>query len=846
MNQKKLLLFLVVFFCASVHAELPDEFKKFPEASRPENVALKIIRLYVNSSESTTPVTYPEVCSWFGALRFAKISNDKKLLEKLENRFIPILGENSGAMQTPNHVDNTVFGVIPLQLYMQTKKEAYYDIGIDFADRQWIVPANPSPGNAEKYRQLSEKGLSWQTRFWIDDMFMITAIQSQAFLASGDVKYINRAAHEMVAYLDSLQRSNGLFYHHQPDAPFFWGRGNGWMAVGMADLLTYLPEDNPNRLRILKEYRKMMNALKNYRNEEGIWNQLIDDPDAWTETSGSAMFTYAMITGVKNGWLDVDEYASVVRKAWLALVTYMNENGALRNVCVGTNIGNTKQYYLDRNRVTGDRHGQAAMLWCALALYDTDSNHSVVNLSSLDYDHGVLSPAFHPEITEYTCYTCVGENIITPIITTPFYGSKVTGTDPIDIDSGSTSSTITVFSMDELKNKTYTVNFVRGNYENYTDKILNNDFDLAPDPTDCSKSVSVVPEVGGFDGWLKSDGTKDTAWRPKNSTCKQFYGWTCDLSLTGSTTSQGINTDATNKHGDWVCWVGGNRSSYTEFELSQTINDLPAGMYKVQCLFAVGSGNKKNNQRVFANNNVQYYGSSSDYQSNLVSGENYTFAGHTLFEQNRLAEMMIYVDIKAQEALKIGIRTSNKLSNGNTVKQESPMFKVDYFRLLKVDPIHASNANLAQIILNVGELNFLPQTFVYNVLLPAGTETVTAMPVPVFQDAVISGGGNVDVSSGSGVSSIVITSPDGSATNTYTINYKVDSDSGEKTISRRIIYSVIDNKLTVKGTNAYTVYNIHGIKIADVKTDGLEATVDLMQGVYIVKTKEAKTFKIIV
>lgn len=39
----------------------------------------------------------------------------------------------------------------------------------------------------------------------------------------------------------------------------------------------------------------MMNNLKKYVNKDGLWNQLIDEPDFWTETSGSAMFAYAMI-----------------------------------------------------------------------------------------------------------------------------------------------------------------------------------------------------------------------------------------------------------------------------------------------------------------------------------------------------------------------------------------------------------------------------------------------------------------------------------------------------------------------------------------------------------------------
>jgi len=83
---------------------------------------------------------------------------------------------------------------------------------------------------------------------WIDDMFMITAAQVQAYRATGEKKYSERAAKEMVVYLDQLQKENGLFYH-APDVPFFWGRGDGWMAAGTAELLRSLPEDNPDRPR---------------------------------------------------------------------------------------------------------------------------------------------------------------------------------------------------------------------------------------------------------------------------------------------------------------------------------------------------------------------------------------------------------------------------------------------------------------------------------------------------------------------------------------------------------------------------------------------------------------------
>ena len=202
---------------------------------------------------------------------------------------------------------------------------------------------------------------------WIDDMYMITAVQIQAYRATGDKKYAERAAREMILYLDSLQRPNRLFYHAQ-DVPFFWSRGNGWMAAGMTELLSSLPKDNPDRPKIMKGYNKMMESLLKYQAENGTWRQLIDEPDSWNETSGTGMFAFAMITGVKNGWLDKNIYGAAARKAWLGLISYINQNDEVREVCEGTNKKNDKQYYYDRKRIVGDLHGQAPVLWCASAL----------------------------------------------------------------------------------------------------------------------------------------------------------------------------------------------------------------------------------------------------------------------------------------------------------------------------------------------------------------------------------------------------------------------------------------------------------------------------------------------
>jgi unsaturated rhamnogalacturonyl hydrolase len=373
MKRISLFICLLSVFITNAQTSVKDNyFDNWPKGSSPKEVGKKVTDHFVatphtNFNRPTPPrtITYPETCTWYGSLAFAKLSNDKKLVQDLAQRFEPLFGSRDTLVPKPDHVDLSVFGAVPLELYMQTKDQRYMNLGKFIADKQWAAPEGPrvKPESHVYYN----KGLTWQTRMWIDDMFMITAVQAQAYRATGDTAYINRAAREMVVYLDSLQMPNGLFYH-APDVPFFWGRGNGWMAAGMSELLRSLPKNNPDRPRIMDGYKKMMASLLKYQAEDGMWRQLIDDPSSWAETSCTGMFTFAMITGVKEGWIDKKIYGPAARKGWLKLITYIDENNDIHEVCEGTNKKNDRQYYIDRKRNIGDLHGQAPVLWCAAAL----------------------------------------------------------------------------------------------------------------------------------------------------------------------------------------------------------------------------------------------------------------------------------------------------------------------------------------------------------------------------------------------------------------------------------------------------------------------------------------------
>lgn len=351
-----LLLSILFISCSEKSDKKPAPF--WPSDKSPEEIGkLVTADIFTRSdfmmydTEQVKALHYAEVGATSGALRLAGLTGDEQTLKMVEQRYQRMLDEN--IPNTVNHVDANVVGVLPLELYLQTGKQAYLEQGIMLADSQWVDPL-PS-------------GLTNQTRFWIDDVWMVGALQLQAFRATGDSIYLDRAALQTVAYLDRLQKPNGLF-HHGEGAPFFWGRGNGWVAAGMAEILTELPPDHPEYPKIVQGFQQMMNALLEYQAEDGMWRQLIDYPDSWKETSSTAMFGYAFVVGVKKGILPEQKFKPAYEKTWLALTNYINEDGKVTNVCAGTGQSKNAEYYLNRPKITGDFHGQAPVLWFAWAL----------------------------------------------------------------------------------------------------------------------------------------------------------------------------------------------------------------------------------------------------------------------------------------------------------------------------------------------------------------------------------------------------------------------------------------------------------------------------------------------
>jgi rhamnogalacturonyl hydrolase YesR len=165
-----------------------------------------------------------------------------------------------------------------------------------------------------------------------------------------------------------------LWLEKKPEAKIHhWGRGNGWFVMAITDLLHFVPENHPKRAELLKIYNNVMLGLMARQNKDGLWHQVLNRPESYTETSCSGMFTYSLLVGSRKGWLPLSARTAGI-KGWNGLQTKLTDKNQLKDVCVGTDMSEDVQYFFKRPRVTHDQHGIGPYLLAAAELIKLKSN----------------------------------------------------------------------------------------------------------------------------------------------------------------------------------------------------------------------------------------------------------------------------------------------------------------------------------------------------------------------------------------------------------------------------------------------------------------------------------------
>ena len=168
--------------------------------------------------------------------------------------------------------------------------------------------------------------------WWCDALFMAPPVWARMYAATNDRRYIEYLDAQWAATSSLLYDEHDHLYAR--DASFigkrgpggqkiFWSRGEGWVMAGLARTLEYLPADDTHRSFYAGQLQAMSSRIAALQDAGGEWHASLLDPEHFpaAETSGGALFVYAMAWGVNHGVLDRAVYLPVITRAWGALVT---------------------------------------------------------------------------------------------------------------------------------------------------------------------------------------------------------------------------------------------------------------------------------------------------------------------------------------------------------------------------------------------------------------------------------------------------------------------------------------------------------------------------------------------
>lgn len=289
-----------------------------------------------------------------GRIRLSELMNDPSPQQDAERIVEPYLsGKQKAISDNPSGSDfagHLVFGELALRIKDEPTKaklislaKAAADFGFD-ADGQ---PRKAMPSHVEMS----------------DAVFMSCPILAQVGRLTSDVKYHDMAVRHLAFMRKLCARPDGL-YRNSPLNDAAWGRGNGFPALGLALTLTDLPAEHPGRAEVLRAFQQHLAALRTHQDPTGMWHQVIDVEGSYRELTATCMITFAMLRGMKHGWLDRATYEPSIRQSWPAILARIAADGSLIDVCEGTGKQTSLRAYLDRKAILGpdDRGGAMALL----------------------------------------------------------------------------------------------------------------------------------------------------------------------------------------------------------------------------------------------------------------------------------------------------------------------------------------------------------------------------------------------------------------------------------------------------------------------------------------------------
>ena len=328
---------------------------------------------------------YMDGCMIKAIIELYHITKNEKYLQFADD-FIDYFVNDDGSIQSYDpkeyNLDNVNAGKTLFDLYQLTGKEKYRK-AIDTVYSQLQGQPRTSTGN------FWHK-MIYPNQIWLDGLYMAQPFYMQYEVTYNDCKNCADSFNQFENVYNLMRDTrNGLYYHAYDDSrqmfwcdkvtglsSNFWLRALGWYAMALIDTMEIMPESlSKEKARLNAIYKELIDSMLPYQDEEnGMWYQVVNrggiKPN-YLETSGSAIFAYAIMKSVRLGFLD-ESYFQYGEKAFSGICrTYLSEeNGELQlgGICLVAGLGNkemregTFDYYMREPIVKNEAKGVAPLI----------------------------------------------------------------------------------------------------------------------------------------------------------------------------------------------------------------------------------------------------------------------------------------------------------------------------------------------------------------------------------------------------------------------------------------------------------------------------------------------------
>lgn len=369
--------------------EMLDRYvKELMENSTPDAPAWNIEK--IRGGKKANKWNYVDGCMIKALLEFYFLSGEKRYLE-FADQFIDAFVDEDGSIRsysvTEYNLDSVNAGKTLFELYDLTKKEKY--------KRAMNLIYTQLEGQPR-----TKSGSFWHKKIypnqvWLDGLYMAQPFYLQYELSYNNGKNCADIFHQFQNVKQNMKNNrNGLYYHAFDESresfwcdkvtglsDQFWIRAEGWFAMALVDTIEILNKDEnafgykKERDELEQMFLELIDAMLPYQDTKtGMWYQVINLPGMepnYPEASGSSIFAFAIMKGVRLGILDSSYYDYGKRAFDGVCSTCLSEEDhelQMDHICLVAGLGNTDhregtfEYYMREPVVKNDAKGVAPLI----------------------------------------------------------------------------------------------------------------------------------------------------------------------------------------------------------------------------------------------------------------------------------------------------------------------------------------------------------------------------------------------------------------------------------------------------------------------------------------------------